>query len=237
MRKYYLLMVLLLTMPACGKRPLPAIPPDEIVQRSATTMNDLSGFHFVIERDGAPAYVDPPVNTLSFRRAEGDYAAPDRAQAAVRIIAPGLITDISMISVAEIQWHTNVLTGQWEELPPNWGFNPAILFDEEVGLQAILEDDLTQISRGEAEQLEDGPNGRFYHIIGQADGAGLFEMSGGLIGPDSVEIQLWVQPETFELVRTLVIEPATADEEASIWQVDFSNFNQAVSIEPPQLDD
>ncbi|MCP5096269.1 MAG: LppX_LprAFG lipoprotein [Chloroflexi bacterium] len=233
MRRWLFFVFMLLLVTGCGERPLPPIPPAQIMQQAADAMNGMSGFHFVIERDGASAFVDPPVNTISFRRAEGDYVAPDRAQAVVRVIAPGLVTDVSVISVAEVQWQTNVLTGQWEELPPNWGFNPAVLFDETIGLQAVLVDDMMQAALGEVETLADGPNGRFYHIIGQVAAENLFEMSGGLIGPASVEVQVWVQPETFEIVRTLVTEPATEDAEATVWQVDFSEYGQDVLIEPP----
>ena len=233
-------LILLLFMVSCREPELPDLSPDELVQRSATRMNELRGFHFIIERDGAAAYVDPD-NILSFRRAEGEYVSPDRSQAVVRIIAPGLITDVAVISVAEVQWQTNVLTGEWEELPPNWGFNPAVLFDETVGLPAILQSDLLGTSLVGVEELEDGPNslsprrsgGRFYHISSQASGERLFEMSGGLIGPETVDIQLWIAPDSFELIRTTVTESASGDEEPSVWQVDFSEFDTAVTIEPP----
>ena len=227
-------LLLLFLIVACGEAALPELPPDELVQQAAVRMNELQGFHFVIDRGGAPAYVDPD-NTLSFRRAEGEYVSPDRSQAVVRVIAPGLITDVAVISVAEVQWQTNVLTGKWEELPPNWGFNPAVLFDETVGLPAILMSDLLDLSLIGVEELEDGPNGRFYHISAQASGERLFEMSGGLIGPETVDIQLWIAPEPFELVRTIVTESASGDEEPSVWQVDFSEFDTAVTIEAPTI--
>ena len=37
--------------------PVP-LPPEEIVKRSAGRMKGLSGFHFVIDRSGAPAFLD-----------------------------------------------------------------------------------------------------------------------------------------------------------------------------------
>ncbi len=235
MRIHFSWLILILFVAACREPALPELPPAELVQQSAVRMNELQGFHFIIERDGAAAYVDPD-NTLSFRRAEGAYLSPDRSQAVVRVIAPGLITDVAVISVAEVQWQTNVLTGEWEELPPNWGFNPAVLFDETVGLPAILLSDLLDVSLVGVEELEDGPNGRFYHISSQASGERLFEMSGGLIGPEMVDIQLWIAPDSFELIRTIVTESASGDEEPSVWQVDFSEFDTAVTIEPPTSD-
>lgn len=215
---------------ACSE-PVPTLPPEQVVQNAAERMNGMAGFHFVIERDGAPAFVDPPDNVFAFRRAEGDYASPDRARAVVRIIGPGLITDVSVVTVAEIQWQTNPLTGNWEELPPNWGFDPTVLFDDEVGLQSVLDEDMSELVLVGIEGMEDGENGRFYHITGTIAGDRLYEMSGTLIGPATVEAELWIAPETFELVRAVIVEPEA--EEPSIWQVDFSAFDQIVEIEPP----
>lgn len=211
----------------------PESPPDpaEIVQQTAVRMNEMSGFHFVIERTGAPAFVDPPDNVFAFRRAEGDYRSPDRARATVRIIGPGLITDVQVISVADIQWQTNPLTGNWEELPPNWGFDPTVLFDEEVGLPTVLTEDISNLILLGVEGVPDGPNGRFYHLSGTLAGERLYQMSGTLIGPQTVEAELWITPDTFELVRTIITEPES--EANSIWQVDFSNYDQAVDIQPP----
>ncbi|MCA9899181.1 MAG: LppX_LprAFG lipoprotein [Ardenticatenaceae bacterium] len=238
--KYNLLtiLILLLTLTACGNTTLPDIPAEELVQRAAERMKESDGFQFVIERDGAPAYLDPG-ETLSFRRATGAYVAPDRALATVRVIGPGLITDVDVISVAEIQWQTNVVTGDWEELPPNWGFNPAVLFDDDIGIQAVLVADLSQIALAEPENLveSEGPDELLYSVTAVADGTNLYQMSGTLIGPSDVTIQLWIRPETFEPVRIVVREPEPEDDELeSIWQVDISHYGELIDIQPPEFE-
>ena len=230
------LILFVLLLFACGEPDLPELPPDEIVQNSAEQMQSLPGFHFAIAREGAPAFVDPPDNALSFRRAAGDYTAPDRAQAVVRVIAPGLVTDVNVISVGEIQWQTNPLTGKWEELPPNWGFNPTVLFDSDVGLQAILANDTSNLQLVEGQQLEDGPDQPLYALTGTVAGERLAQMSNGLIGNNPAQIQLWVVPETFELVRVVLTETNTGTDEYRVWQVDFSEWGEVVAIEPPQID-
>jgi len=106
-----MLLSLLLLATACQPA-LPEMSADELVQRTAERVKSSDGFQFTIERDGAPAFLDPD-ETLSFRRARGAFVAPDRALATVRVIGPGIITDVDVISVAEIQWQTNVVTGNW----------------------------------------------------------------------------------------------------------------------------
>lgn len=232
------LFFLLLIVTACSDPTLPEIPAAELVQRSAERLKNSDGFQFTIERDGAPAYLDPG-ETLSFRRARGAFVAPDRALATVRVIGPGIITDVDVISVAEIQWQTNVVTGAWEELPPNWGFNPAVLFDDDIGIQAVLLADLSEVALVEPENLaeSEGPDELLYSVTAVATGENLYQMSGYLIGPAQVDIQLWIRPDTFELVRIVVTEPEPDDEDLeSIWQVDMSNYDELIDIEPPEIE-
>jgi lipoprotein LprG len=226
---------LLLIVPvigACRQAALEAVPAEEIVARAAARMIELDGFRFAIERDGAPAYLDVD-ESISFRRAEGYYVAPDRAQATVRIITPGLVTEVNVISIDQTQWQTNIMSTDWQELPPNWGFNPAVLFDPEIGIQSILAADLAEMQLLDPERLDDGPESDLYVVAGQLDGGRIHEMSYGLIGPEALGAQLWVMPESFELVRAVITEENSGDEEPSIWQVDFSEFGQVVDIIPP----
>ncbi len=232
------LILLLFTLAACSDPSLPDIPAEELVQQTAVRLQDATGFQFTIARDGAPAFLDPG-ETLSFRRATGAYVAPDRALATVRVIGPGLITDVDVISVAEIQWQTNVVTGVWEELPPNWGFNPAVLFDNDIGIQAVLLADLSQVALAEPENLveSEGPDELLYSVTAVASGANIYQMSGFLIGPEAVGIQLWIRPETFELVRIVLREPEPEYEELeSTWQVDISHYDELIDIQPPVIE-
>ncbi len=214
--------------------PTPApLPAREVMLRSAERMQFHPGFHFLIDRQGALAYLDPG-HTLAFGQAEGDYVAPDKARALVRIIGPGLITDIGVISVGRIQWETDVLTGRWQELPPDWGFNPTILFDPVVGLQPILQTDTFDLAPTTYAGLESAPDDLFYYITGGLKGERVYSLSGRLIDADQMTFELWVSPETFDLAQIRVTEPAqTGEDVGSIWLVTFSQWGQTVTIEPP----
>ncbi len=229
----FVLLFALIGAASCRPDPEPDPTPEEIVQNTAQRMGQLAGFHFAITHSGPPAYLDPD-NIISLVRADGDFAAPDKAQATVLAKLTGFVTKVDVISVASVQWQTNPLTGKWEELPPNWGFNPAVLFDAEIGLPTILSTDVSELTLIGKEKLEDGPDTELYALTGVVAGDRLFQMSGGLIGPAAADAQLWVVPETFELVRVVLTEPAAgAEESPSIWQVDFANYDQTVEIKPP----
>jgi len=224
----------LLILLACSSPP-PTLPPQEIITRAAERMKTATGFHFVIDRQGAPAFLDP-AQTLSFRRTEGDYAAPDRAQASVRVIAPGIVAEIQAIAIGDLYWETHFLTGEWQEVPANLAFNPAILFDPQTGLQPILQTDLTNLTLTGVVELEDLPGQSLYHLTGMLDTAHLYELSYTLIGPGQVQTEVWIAPNTFDLYRILLTEPPTSNGgETTIWQVDFWNVGEVVEIIPPKI--
>jgi len=212
------------------------MPPEEIVASSAERMIGMEGFHFILDRTGLPAYLDSD-ETISFRRAEGFYVAPDKGIAEVRVIAPGFITDVSVVSIDDIQWETNLLTNEWNQLPPDWGFNPTVLFDAEIGIQSILASDMANHSLTGTEKLDNGSNTNLYVVEGDLVGDKTFQMSYGLIGPEDLKVKLWIAPETFELHRVLITDPNRDGEESTLWQVDFLEFDRVVDIEPPPIRD
>ena len=217
---------------ACGAPHPVQLTPNEIIIRSAARMKALSGFHFVIDRSGAPAFLDP-AETIAFRRAEGDYAAPDRARAKVRVIAPGLVAEVQIVSMGENYWETNLLTGEWQALPPNMGFNPAVLFDPKIGLQPILETDLSALELTGVEELSELPGKKLYSVKGELKGERLYEMSYGMIGPEQVSGHLWIAPDTFDLQRIVITTPPKSGKEKTVWQVDFWSFDKKAAIQPP----
>lgn len=228
-----------LALTACAGRSLsltPTAPPpasQTILLRSAERLQSHPGFHFLIDRQGALAYFDPQ-QTLAFGQAEGDFVAPDTARALVRVIGPGLITDVSVISIGRIQWETNVLTGRWQELPPDWGFNPTLLFDPTLGLSAILQTDAYDLAPASYAAWEGAPAGAAYYVRGRLHGQRVYTLSGRLIDAEDMQFELWAWPETYELLQIRVTEPAQAGEESgSVWVVRFSDWGQRVIIEPP----
>lgn len=235
MKRFALLLIcLILATAACQSNDTPEISAEEIILNAANRMTETAGFRFRIAQDGAFVYVDPD-GILALRSAEGVYAAPDKTAASVKIIAPGFITDVDIISIGETQWQTNVLTQAWEELPPDWGFNPTVLFDSEMGLQTIIAQDLQDVQLVGTENLSEsgGPDADLYKITATVAGDRLQTMSNGLIGNQPAAVTMWIQPDTFELVRIVLDEPVPDAEESSHWQVDFANYDEVVEIEPP----
>ena len=234
LRKSWLIAgVVLILLAGCAGRQIEELPAEEILSRSAERMRELSGFHFLIERSGASAFLDYD-ETISFRRAEGDYVLPDRVIAEVRVIAPGIVAEVTIISIGETQWETHLLTGEWQLVPQEYAFQPQILLNPDTGIQAVVERDLLSLSYAGIGEIEEMPGFPLYMLHGTLEGEGAYYATYGMIDKDRLEVQLWIAPGTFELHRVIVIDPADpGEDEDTVWQIDFWDFDKTVEIEAP----
>lgn len=221
-----------LATPTANIPPTPTPDPTIILRSSANAMLGLNSVHVEINREGGPAYLDPD-QTLNLSSAIGDYASPDGIAAVVTVLGPGLVLEIQTIAIGDEQWITNPLTQQWELLPPGWGFNPAILFDEATGWLPLLTQDVTNATIAETVEI----GGQLRHRL-QATVAGerVTAVTGGLVQATTpVVVDVWVDPATF-YVSSLSFElPDPAGNEPSQWELTFSNYNTPVTIQPPAV--
>ena len=117
---------------------IPQLPPAEVISRAGDAMLAAPSFHFKIDISGAPVVLNK-LTQLTLRSAEGDFARPDKMGVHLKVIAAVAAAELDMIALGNEQYLTNVLTKKWEVLPPEFGFNPAIMFDPKVGLEQLLE--------------------------------------------------------------------------------------------------
>ena len=77
------------------------------------------------------------------------------------------------------------------------------------------------------------PGQKMYAITGRLRGERIYQMSYEMIGPESMDVKLWISPQSYELDRIFITDPNQAGEEPTTWQVDFWDFGTAAVIEPP----
>jgi len=233
--RLHIVVLLALTFLAagCGGLETPFISPEDIIARSASRMAAHTGFEFLVQRTGEPVFLDLE-ETISFRRAEGQFLSPDQAHAKVRVITPGLVSEVEIISIGDSQWETNLLTGQWQPSDPIYSFNPSLLFNPEKGIPVILARELTGPTLLGLEELPEIPGKDLYKLGAALQGATAYQMTFGMIDNENLSLNLWIDPDTFDLYRVVLVDPAdAADKEDTIWQIDFWNFDGAFDIKPP----
>lgn len=219
-----------LLISACGPD-IPSIPPNEVITRAGEAMLSAPAFHFRIGIEGMPVYLNKVVQ-LSLRSAEGDFARPDRMGVHLKVIAAVAAAEMDMIALGDEQYITNVLTRKWEVLPPEFGFNPAIMFDPQVGLEQLLKSGLDNPHWIGIEAL-DGQN--VFHLQGSLSGEKLQGMSGGLISTGPVDVDLWLEPDTYLPRKATLVDRATDPDKPTTWTMAFSSYGKNVEITTPQV--
>jgi ABC-type amino acid transport substrate-binding protein len=215
------LIVLGLVAAACGgsssDTTLPEV--DSLLADSAAAMTALEYAGFQMNTEGAAVTIEG----LTFRAADGAYAAPDSARGILTMQASGLTVDLATISVGERTWLTSPLTGRWEELRAGTGFNPAIFFGPE-GWAPLLTEDLsgaavTGVSSGE------------YVVTGRVAEHRVEFLTAGIASDQDVDIELRIDTETLHLTHAEF--STVGDEGTTDWEIRLFDFDEPVTIEPP----
>lgn len=228
-----LALVLSVFVVACSSaEPVETIPPDAdtVLDAAAEAMGAIESVRFKIERGGAPVYIDP-LDTLNFADAVGQFAAPSSANAVVTLAVGNLNAQIGAIAIDGTTWLTNPITGEWEEAPAGYDFDPAILFDPDLGWRPLLASGLREVEWIGTEER----NGEArYHIRASADEERVAVILAGLIRKQSVALDMWIDPTTGyvrEAELSTVHEGQTSD-----WSIEFSEFDEPVEIAPPDIE-
>jgi len=213
---------------AVGAPPEPTPTPTEIMARAGEAMNAVQSARFTMTRSGGPAFLDD-ARVLNFSSAEGVYQAPAAIDAVLSVSTSGAAIQINTIAIGDDQWITNPVNQRWEQLPPDWGFNPAILFDEALGWKPLLQEDIT-----DATLLETSTFGGVtrYRLQATASGPRVSTITGGVAADQTVTLEVLVDPQTFLIVQ-LSFETISSTGEPSEWLLKFSEFGEPVAIEPP----
>ena len=219
-----------LLLTACGTD-IPQIPPAEVITRAGEAMLQAPSFHFKIDISGRPVVLNQ-VTQLSLRSAEGDFARPDKMGVHLKVLLAVAAAELDMIALGDEQYLTNVLTKQWEVLPPEFGFNPAIMFDPQVGLEQLLKSGLDNPHWIGVENI-DGQN--VFHLQGSISGERLQGMSGGLIGAGPVDVDLCLEPETYLPRKAVIVDRGSDLEKPTTWTMAFSSYGKEVSITTPKV--
>jgi len=216
-----------LTAASCGGQdapPDPSFDVDALIDEAAAAMGSLESARFTMERSGAPV----EVAGLEFTSAEGQYDSPGSARAILQVKIGDLAVEVGTIAIDERVWLTNPLTGGWEEIPEETGFNIAVIFDPHVGWVPLLTEDLSDVRYI---GIRDGGSGDRHVIHGSIAASRVEFLTAGLVEAQSVESDIWIHPDSGHITR--VEFETTLDGAVSRWIIGLSEFDRPVTIEAP----
>ena len=217
--------------------PTPTPSPVEIAAQAGEQMLAIDSLHFVIEISGQLVYLDVPP-TLALKRAEGDVVRPDRMRAVVKVFSFGMVSEVGIIGLGDEQYITNPLNQQWERLPPSqgWYFDPALLFDPEYGIEAILGEAAWTFGAGGSADVEQDVEEQAHYILhGQLPGERLTRLTSGMIASGEVMVDIWVNRQDVRVDRIQIVELESNPENPTSWLIEFSAHDEAVNIQAPPI--
>jgi len=208
----------------------PVLPADldTLLATSATAMGNVDTVRFEIERGGVAIYIDPSL-TLEFKEAVGRFVAPQAADAVVKVGVSGLNVQIGAIAIDGTIWLSNPITGDWEEAPSQYAFDPTTLFSPEDGWRPLLDGEL---GNSALVGLEESDGVSRYHVTGSAPSNRIETITAGLVSDQDVDVDLWLDPDTGHVLEVLFNAETAAG--ISSWQLRFFEYGDDMEIVPPE---
>jgi len=212
-----------LILAACAK-PAPSLTPAEMLSKAGDAVLAMKSAKFTLTREGTPALLDAQSNS-TFSEAAGEYQAPNRVSAQVKVTVFGNLLQVEMLWLPEGTYMSNPLTGQMTAAPAGVSFDGAALF-QAGGIPAVLKSGIQNPKLVGSETVEDVAS---YHLSGTADGAVLSPLTAGALAAGTqYPVDVWVEKSGFNLVRFHIAEP-----DGNGWLIDVYDINAAVDIQAP----
>ncbi len=229
--------LLVLLASACGGAPAVTPPPQDpmvLVTEAADAIRAADTFRMIVDQAGPPYLIDTDFGSVSFRRADAQYAAPDTLQAALAVLALGARLDVDVFARGSEQWFRAPLwTGDlWLHATFAPGFNPEVLIAQDAGFRAAVDAARNLEIVGET-QLENGQN--VIHVRGTADGPALNGLLVGLIQMQGeVGVEVYVDRATRLPARFVLTEAVEGESEPRVWTLDILDINEPMTMDDPE---
>lgn len=223
--------VLLMMVTALAPLAISAADPkvEDILTDAAKHLEDSETMAFTMELEGS-TYVDE-ANTIQLLGAEGIMQRPDKVDVTFTALVLGRQQiSIRMITIGEEAWITDIVTGKWVTSPPEFGYNPAILYDDELGLGPVM----SRMDDPELEGNEEIDDRDTWHISATVDGEITSAMTSGTMRGTTQDLDLWIDTETSDILRIRIAEPDDEDlEDPAVWTLTLFDHNKDVTIDRP----
>lgn len=209
---------------------------EQIVTDAAAAMSTVESASFSIDQAGATVFIDD-AEQFAFQSADGRFAAPRSSEAILTVQALGFVTEVGAIAIDGRVWLTNPLTGDWEEAPESFTFDPAELFDPDTGIPTLLSEasstaELVGDPAGESSDDGDTDRQNLHHVRTSVSAERVAVLTGGLVDEES-EVDLWIDADSNRVVEASFDVDVGGD--VSDWRMTISEYDEDVSIDPPEL--
>lgn len=224
-----LVSTLALALAACGggRAATPAPAAQQVLEGSSRAMSEVSAFRFTLENEGGETPL-PGGLGLGLRSARGVMVRPDGLRAEIKATTSGFLVEVKVISLGERTYVSNPITGAWQTYER--GVSPVAFFDPARGVGLILQSMESPSVAGEG--TADGVAA--HRVKGRLPAQAAQFIAGSYAEGSVLDAELFIGKSDLLLRRARLAGRITSAEPDGIVRVlTFSEFNQAVTIEPP----
>lgn len=202
---------------------------DDVLAAASERMADTRSMRFSLDVNG-DTFIDS-AGSIRLRSARGELARPDKVAVEFQISVFGTgNVSIRMITIGEESWTTDLITGDWSPSPPEFGYNPSVLYDNQNGLGPVL----GRIDDATLAGVEDVDGRPAYHVSGSVTEETIEVITSNTMAGADVSIEVWIDRETANLLMVKVAETAMSGKDApATWTMTLGDHDEDVSIAPP----
>ena len=223
-----------LALGACGPAEDAAISPEPtptataLLELASKRLAETPTVHFALDVEGE-TFIDAGRN-IRLLGAEGDLQRPDRVRTAFQAEVMDRAISLQLITIGEKSWTTNILTGEWENAPVEFAYQPDILFSTQDGIGPVM-GRVEDVQRLEDEEIEGRTT---YHLRATVDESVVGPLTYYTITGSPVTVDLWIDRETHDLLRAQLSEPPGPERpNPAVWTVSLTHHGEEITIEPP----
>jgi hypothetical protein len=215
----------------------PEDPPDisvtEILASASEKLAETQTMRFNLEVSG-DTWVDED-QTIRLLAATGNLARPDKVDVEFQVELLGTQTvSIRMISIGDEAWTTDLLSGNWQSSPEEFGYNPSVLFDDESGLGPVA----NTLEDPEVTATETLSGRETWKVEGTVDDATIASLTSETMSGDRIVITLWIDQSTYNILKLQVDEPKSTDtQRPATWEMQLTGHGADIAIEPPDVNE
>ena len=204
-----------------------------ILETSSQRLAETNSLHFSLDVEGT-TYIDDS-HTIQLSSAEGSVVRPDMVEASFKAEIAGLaISTIELITVGDQSWTTNIITGDWEPAPTEFGYDATVLFSDTEGLGFIMLNAVDPVLLPD-DELNDHD---VYHVQTTGDAALIGPVTSDTMVGYPVGIDVWIDKVTYDVVKVVLVEAPTPEkDDPATWTLELSQQNEEFTIEPPDVDE
>lgn len=201
--------------------------PDEILDRAAERFAELETAQFELDGTG---YIElDEIGEVSLNDAEGQIERPDRAEIDIAVDTAIADVPVTVVSYNGEVYIKDPVAGSTHTAPDDFQFNPAIMFDEDDGIPALIR----SVEDAELLEEDDDVDGRAaYTVYGIIEGDLIQRATAGTFpSTDDVDFNVWIDRETYDVLKIVAEDPT--DESDSVWEMWIFDHDEPVEIDDP----